>query len=237
MSFTAQLREQHDGLFTAFYGHPFLRGLHDGSLPRESVVHYVGQDHQYLSAFIRCYGMGVAKSPDRTWMAWFTDQIRFLLEDEQHPHHVMCDAVGITYDSVRQQQLVPSAQAYVDHMESCARDTLGVLLAALLPCAWTYVWAASTAMDEEPPGTDNPFHGWWAFYASEECRGIVADFRERIDRLAEEAGPSERARMARAFELGCHYEIRFSQMAWTRETWTDVPTATRHPEEIAVGSR
>lgn len=220
MSFSARLREQHDELFEAFWNHPFLRGLHDGSVPADCVIHYVGQDHQYLSAFIRCYGLGISKSPDRAWMAWFTDQIRFLLEDEQHPHHVMCEAVGISYDSVRQSELGPSAQAYVDHMESCARDTLGVLLAALLPCAWTYVWAGTRAMTEQPPAPDNPFRGWWEFYGSSECQGIVADFRDRLDQLATESGPTERQRMTRAFELGCHHEVRFWQMAWSLERWT-----------------
>lgn len=220
MSFTEQLRADNDELFTAFWEHPFLRGLHDGTVPRESVIHYVGQDHQYLSAFIRCYGLGVSMSPDREWMTWFNDQIRFLLEDEQHPHHVMCDAVGISYESVRQMDLVPSAQAYVDHMESCAHDSLGVLLAALTPCAWTYVWAGTRAMTTDPVAADNPFLGWWEFYGSPECQGIVTAFRDRLDALAAEAGPAERQRMARAFHLGCHHEVRFWQMAWAVEGWT-----------------
>lgn len=220
ISLSTELGRRHADLFTAFWEHPFLRGLHDGTVPAACVVHYVGQDHQYLNAFIRCYGAGVAMSPDREWMTWFSDQVRFLLEDEQHPHHVMCDAVGITYDSVRQQTLAPSAQAYVDHIDRCARDTLGVLLAALLPCPWTYVWAGTRAMTDDPPAPDNPFSGWWEFYGSEQCQGILTEFRTRVDRLAEQAGPAERVRMARAFELSCHHEVRFWQMAWTLEQWS-----------------
>jgi thiaminase (transcriptional activator TenA) len=226
VSFTGELRDRNDDLFIAFWEHPFLRALHDGSLPGDCVVHYVGQDHQYLTAFIRCYGAGISRSPDRTWMAWFVDQIRFLLEDEQHPHHVLCDAVGISYDSVRQRALAPTAQAYVDHMESCARDTLGVLMAALLPCPWTYVWAGARAMREAPPSPANPFHGWWAFYGADERQGIVDEFRTRVDQLADEAGPAERRRMARAFALGCQYEVRFWDMAWSLEDWRPLPSAT-----------
>lgn len=220
MSLSKQLGSQHTDLFTAFWEHPFLRGLHDGSVPAACVRHYVGQDHQYLNAFIRCYGTGIAMSPDRDWMGWFSGQVQFLLEDEQHPHHVMCDAIGVSYDSIRQQPLAPSAQAYVDHMQQCSHDSLGVLLAAMLPCPWTYVWAGTKAMTEQPPAPDNPFRGWWEFYGSPECQGILAEFRSRLDRLADEAGPSELDRMARAFELSCHHEIRFWQMAWTLEDWT-----------------
>ncbi|MEJ3651550.1 TenA family protein [Actinomycetes bacterium KLBMP 9759] len=226
MSFTAELRAQNDDLFTEFWEHPFLRGLHDGSLGVEQVTHYVGQDHQYLNAFLRCYGHGITRSPDRAWVAWFNDQIRFLLEDEQHPHHVLCDAVGIRYDEVLQQELAPSAQAYVHHMESAAHDSLGVLLSALLPCVWTYIWAGTRAMTEEPPAADNPFRGWWEFYASATCRLTLENFRSRIDQLAEEAGPAERARMARAFTLGCRHEVRFWEMAWSLESWA---SARREP--------
>lgn len=229
MTFSAELGHQHADLFTAFWEHPFLRGLHDGTLPPECVIHYVGQDHQYLSAFVQCFGMGVALSPDRRWMRWFHDQIGFLLDDEQHPHHVMCQAVGIRYDDVRQEDLVPSAQAYVDHMKACGRDTLGVLLAGMLPCPWTYIWAGTRAMTDDPPAADNPFSGWWAFYGSQECQGILTAFRDGVDELADQAGPSERARMARAFERSCHYEVRFWEMAWSLETWTP-------PRSAAVAS-
>lgn len=231
MSFVGQLGEQNADLFEAFWAHPFLRGLHDGTLPRECVIHYVGQDHQYLNAFIRCFGSGVARSPDREWMGWFHDQIGFLLADEQHPHHVMCQAVGISYDDVRQEALVPSAQAYVDHLAVCAADTLGVLLAGMLPCPWTYIWAASRALREEPPGADNPFLGWWEFYASEQCHGILAEFQRGTDALAEQAGPAERARMERAFVRSCHHEVRFWEMAWSLETWTP---PTGRPVEAAA---
>jgi thiaminase (transcriptional activator TenA) len=214
MSFTALLRARHDEEFTAFWEHPFLRGLHDGTLSRDRVTHYVGQDHQYLSAFLRCYGRGIALSPDRDWMAWFAGRIQFILADEQHPHHVLCDAVGVDYASVRQQDLAPSAQGYVDHLTACADDTLGVLLSALLPCVWTYTWAGARA---DPP--DNAFRGWWEFYGSPTGRALLADFRTRIDGLAEDAGPGERDRMARAFALSCRHEVRFWEMAWTLESW------------------
>jgi thiaminase/transcriptional activator TenA len=223
MSFTAHLRASNDELFAAFWEHPFLRSLHDGTIPRECVLHYVGQDHQYLSAFVRCYGLGIARSPDREWMGWFAERVRFVLDEEQHPHRVLCEAVGVDRADVRRHELAPSAQGYVDHLIASAHDTLGVLLAALLPCVWTYVWAGTRAVDEDPPAPDNPFLGWWSFYGSGECREVLDDFRTRVDRLAEAAGPVERERMARAFARSCAHEVRFWQMAWSREDWA-VPT-------------
>lgn len=224
-SFTAKLRRTHDRLFEAFWSHPFLDGMRDGTLSREATLHYVGQDHQYLSAYLRCYGLGMAASPDRAWMEHFVTSSYFLLNDESHPHHVMCNAFGVDYSAVQQERLAPSSQAYIDHMTACGHDTLGVLSFALLPCPWTYIWAGERYLAEAKPDAaqTNPFHDWWVFYGSDDSRAILADLLERCERLAQEAGPSERARMARAFELSCHHEIRFWQMAYTQESWDTLP--------------
>lgn len=219
-SYSAALRDQCAPIFEAFRRHPFLAGLRDGSLSRERVIHYVGQDHQYLSAFIRCYGLGMSLSPDRDWMRWFRDNVTFLLDDEMHPHHVLCEAAGVSYKEAQAEKLAPSAQAYVNHMLESARDTLGVLMAALLPCPWAYIWAGNRFMTESPPAPDHPFRGWWEFYGSAECNDILRSFRERFDVLAADAGEAERRRMAEAFEASSHHEVRFWEMAWTLEDWT-----------------
>lgn len=219
MSFAAEQRQRCDHLFQAFYEHPFLRSLADGTASRESVLHYVGQDNQYLTAFMRGYGQGIALSPDREWVRWFRDQITFLLEDETHPHHVMCEAFGVRYEDAQVTRMSPPAQAYINHMMLAGRDSLGVLMAALMPCPWTYIWAAQRQQSEDPVAEDNPFRGWWEFYASPQTDLILQDFTQRLDALAEQAGPAERERMALAFEDSCHHEIRFWQMAWTQETW------------------
>jgi thiaminase/transcriptional activator TenA len=225
--FAQQQRQRCDHLFEAFYHHPFLRSLADGTADRETVLHYVGQDNQYLTAYLRCYGLGISLSPDREWVAWFRDNIDFLLHDETHPHHVLCAAFDVGYEEAQVDRLAPSAQAYVDHLLVSAHDSLGVLMAALLPCPWTYIWAARRQMTEEPVAPDNPFHGWWDFYAGTATTSILEDFTSRVDALAEEAGPAERQRMAHAFEVSCHLEVRFWEMAWTQEQWAAAPSGVR----------
>lgn len=232
MSFAAEQRERCDDLFQTFYHHPFLRSLADGTASRESVLHYVGQDNQYLTAFVRGYGLGMALSPDREWASWFCRQAGWVLDDETHPHHVMCRAFDVRYEDVQVDRLAPAAQAYVNHMAVSGRDSLGVLMAALAPCPWMYIWAAQEQQAGDPVAADNPFAGWWEFYADSGCDEILRDFTERLDTLAEQAGPAERARMAQAFEESCHHEIRFWQMAWTQETWADSLTFGREPAGV-----
>lgn len=227
-SFCDRMWTRHREAFEAFWEHPFLVGLRDGTVPGEAVLHYVGHDHQYLNAYLRCYGLGISLSPDRGWVSFFRDQIDFLLHDETHPHRVMCAANDVTYEAVQAQHLAPSAQAYVDHMLRCGHDSLGALMASLLPCPWTYIWAGRRALREDLVEPGNPYRGWWEFYASPECAALLDDEIARVDALAAAAGPVELGRMENAFELSLRHEVRFWQMAWTRETWELVPQpATR----------
>ena len=223
--FTAGLGRRYAHLFAEFYDHPFLAGLRDGSVEPAAVRHYVGQDHQYLTAYLRCYGLGTALAPDRSWAAWFHEKAGFLLDDESHAHHAMCDFLGVRYEDAQVSRLAPSAQAYVDHMLAAGRDTLGVLLAALLPCPWTYIWSARRFWLDERASTPgaidaaHPLAGWWDFYADARTEGVLADLRSRVDALAADAGEAERARMERAFEASCRHETRFWQMAYALEDW------------------
>ncbi|TDQ52216.1 thiaminase II [Actinorugispora endophytica] len=218
--FTADLGRRHADLFEAFYRHPFLGGMRDGTLGREQVLHYVGQDHAYLTAYVRCYGLGLTLSPDREWMRFFHDSVAYTLGEEGQAHEALCAFAGTAYEDAQVDRLAPSAQAYVDHMSAAGRDTLGVLVAALLPCPWTYGWAARRFAAEAAPGEDHPFHGWWSFYAEPSGGEAVATMRSLLDGLAAGAGPAERERMERAFEVSCHHEIRFWEMAWSLEDWT-----------------
>ncbi|MFV0460496.1 MAG: TenA family protein [Actinomycetales bacterium] len=220
-TYTGDLRHRYDSLFEDFWQHPFLTELRAGTLGYAPTAFYVGQDHQYLTAYLRCYGLGLAMSPDREWMRHFIDAGTFLLDDETHPHHVMCRVHGIDYGLAGHERLAPSAQAYIDHLTACGRDSLGVLMYALLPCPWTYGWAARRYLAETDPAevAANPFRGWWEFYAGSAAQERLADTLGRCDDLARRAGQDERRRMERAFELSCRYEIRFWEMAWTQESW------------------
>ncbi len=223
MSFTADLSVTHADFFEAFWAHPFLQSLIDATASRDAVVHYVSQDAGYLQGFLRCYGLGQAKAPDTQWAAFFLEGARVMLEEEPDAHRALVEHFGVAYEQCSSPRLAPTAQAYVNHMELAGHDTLGVLMAALLPCQWTYTWAALRAQRERTIGQDHPFRGWFDFYTSEACQDLVSDYRRRTDELAAAAGPLERARMARAFADSLYYEVAFWQMAATGETWERLP--------------
>lgn len=223
MSFTAELHDAHADLFEAFWAHPFFQSLLDGTASKDAVVHYVGQDVAYLRAFLRCYGLGQAKAPSTDWTEFFLEGARVMLHEEPDAHRALVEHFGVDYEACQAARLAPSAQAYANHMELAGHDTLGVLMAALLPCQWSYTWAALRALRERPPATDHPFRSWFDFYASEGVQELLSEYRRRIDLLAERAGAAERRRMAQAFADSLYHEVAFWQMASTGETWERLP--------------
>jgi thiaminase/transcriptional activator TenA len=110
----------------AFWEHPALAGLREGSLPSECVRHYLGQDYHYLTGLMRCRGLRVALSPNRDWVGWFRGNVRFLVAGETHPHRAPCRAIGVRCEDVQQRRLAPTARHYIDHIPAARRDSLGV---------------------------------------------------------------------------------------------------------------
>ena len=51
-------------LAKAALGHPFVQGIGDGSLSRESFAGYIAQDAFFLESFARAYALALAHSPD-----------------------------------------------------------------------------------------------------------------------------------------------------------------------------
>jgi thiaminase/transcriptional activator TenA len=66
MAFTKELWQSIEPIYAAILRHPFLRGLTDGSLPRESFKFYAVQDALYLREFARALSLAGAKAPRTT---------------------------------------------------------------------------------------------------------------------------------------------------------------------------
>lgn len=219
MSFTQELRQQAGGIFQAIFDHPFVKGIAEGNLKREQLIHYVKQDFEYLNAYMRIYGIAISKSISREEIAAFNEQISFILHSEVHPHQNFCAAAGVTYEELQGYPLAPSAHHYIRHMLTVAHEgSLGEIMAVLLPCPWTYLEIGRKLLNEVKPDASHPFYDWISFYGN---RGedATAKFRDRLDAWAERATAAERERMREHFMLSCQLEYLFWDMAYKQEEW------------------
>lgn len=221
MGFSDELRRKADPLFEAIFEHPFVRGIAEGKLTSEQLAHYVRQDFQYLTVFCQVYGLAISKSSSREDIEFFSDQIRFLLDSENHPHQNFAQVSGQPMEELEKADtLMPTALGYTRHMLYAAESgALGELLCALMPCPLTY-WEIGRKLQEEvAPDESHPFKTWIEFYADPMVGQICGEFSERIDSLAAEAGESQRTSMEDNYMTSCQMEYLFWGMAYDLEGW------------------
>ena len=231
MSFSAQLRSDADVLFDAIYHHPFVQDIAHERLSREAIVHYVQQDVMYLNTYARVYGLGIAKADTREQMKMFHQLITVVLSGELVPHYNLCRVAGVAYEDMKQPvPVAPTAHHYMRHMLTSAyTGQLPDIVAAVLPCFWTYVdFGRRLAKDIDIANhPEHAFYDWISFYASEEMLSGLKQLTDLLDTLMEHANAAYRANIKAIFDDGCRMEYRFFEMAYTQERWS--PGATARP--------
>lgn len=220
MTFTETLREENQDVYQAIFNHSFVQGIGKGSVPNEALAHYIKADYEYLNAFMYIYGIAISKSNNRQDISFFNNQIDFVLNSEIHPHNNFCEQIGVGYEELQGYPLPPTADHYVKHMMYHAHmGSLGEIIAALLPCPWTYLEIGQELMKSYQPTEDHPFYPWISFYANNDVAETTLKMRDMLDKLAANAGSAELEKIKSAFRKSCQLELSFWEMAYTCEVW------------------
>ncbi len=174
--------------------HGFVRGLGDGSLPRESFKRYVAQDAYFLEAFARAYALCLADSTTREDLHGFADLIAGVL-DELRLHRAYAQRWQVELDGV-----VPTeaTQAYVGFLLATARRSqLGQTIAAMTPCMRLYAWLGQSLARGQVATT---YAEWVKTYADPGFEALAARLEDLLDRHGDD---SDTVRLAyrRAMEL------------------------------------
>src|SRR6185503_15873866 len=77
----------------AYIAHEFVRGLGEGTLPRDCFRHYLVQDYLFLIQFARAYALAAFKATDLSSMQHGARGRRHTRRRDQAPHP-HCRAVG-----------------------------------------------------------------------------------------------------------------------------------------------
>src|SRR2546425_2015701 len=75
-----------EDVYAAILAHPFLTGLADGTLPRESFRHYIVQDAHYLRGYARALTVCAAKAPDESGTVMFAEHAAQAIAAERDLH-------------------------------------------------------------------------------------------------------------------------------------------------------
>jgi len=217
-AFTAELWAGIEDTYQAILGHPFVAGLTDGSLERESFAFYVIQDAHYLREYARVLSVAAARAPQEADIAMFAEHAAEAIAVERSLHEGFFRDFGLTDDDIRRTPVAPTCLAYTSYLLATAYGgSFPELLGAVLPCYWIY-WEVGKALVER--GSPDPlYRRWIETYGGEEFAQVVRAVLSLTDRLGPELSTAERRRAARHFATTARYEWMFWDMGHRRERW------------------
>lgn len=202
MSLAARLWDENGDLAAAALGHPFVRGLGDGTLPRETFAGYVAQDTFFLESFARAYALALAHSPDRQTLDAFADLLGGV-RGELRLHSSYATQLGIDLSAVE-----PSTAtlAYTDFLlATAALDSIARTCAAMTPCMRLYAHLGTSLAAR----TDTGYVEWITTYADPEFERLAVRLEDLLDLHAPDP-EAVRPTYRRAMEL----EISFFDAAY-----------------------
>ena len=218
MAFTDELWRSIEPIYAAILRHPFLRGLTDGSLPRESFKFYAVQDALYLREFARALSLAGARAPHDDWIIMFNEHAAGALKVERSLHESFFREFGLSAEAVAATPLAPTNLAYTSYLLAVAYGSpFHEAMAALLPCYWIY-WEVGKEL-ERAGSADPLYKRWIGTYASEEFGAVVRAVLAATDQVAAGLRSSDRDAMRRHFVTTSQYEWMFWDMGLRRETW------------------
>jgi thiaminase (transcriptional activator TenA) len=216
--FTRELWDGISPIYDAILRHPFVAGLTDGSLPRESFRFYAVQDALYRRDFARALSIAGARAPRDEWIIMFNEHAAGALRVERALHESFFSEWRLTPEELVATPLAPTNLAYTSYLLAVAYAApFHEAVAALLPCYWIY-WEVGKAL--ETKGSPDPLYARWiGTYASGEFGAVVRAVLEATDATAARLGTAERETMRRHFTTTSRYEWMFWEMGYRRESW------------------
>jgi thiaminase (transcriptional activator TenA) len=237
---SGELRDQSDPIWTGLHAHPFLSELARGVLPLEKFRFFLEQDIMYLPDFARCMATGAAKSATEAELGFFARQLDSTINLELPNQYRVLDQVCRLGAADRGGALAkaPANVAYTSFMLSVAAQGGPLeIMAAILPCAWSYAEIAGRMADEI---ANHPvYRDWVGFYITDEVLGLVRQMRQSFDEMVRQAGPGPqtRRRLAEIFTTSSRLEGAFWDMAYTLDQWPDLSYSHGRPPGSARVSR
>jgi len=200
--------------------HPFVMGIGDGTLEEGRFKRWVLQDYRYLKEFARVFAWAAAKADRLESMAWYAAGLDLTLNTEMELHRVYAARFDLGPEDLEGEPMWPTTRAYTDFLVRTAADgDILDILAALLPCAWGYVYVARRLAERSPP-LDQRYADWISQYASEEFAEALEWLKDELDRLAVTASEEKKGRLRKLFLISTRYEGRFWEMCWAGESWS-----------------
>ena len=215
--FSDEQVERLGSLWDEMLAHPLLARMRSGTIDDDAFVRWMRQDYLFVSAAIPFLAALIPRGPASHWQP--LARAVGTLEREIRLFEYQAKALGVGL-----RDAVPSStvHAYNQFLMATAQgasyeEAFTVLYAAHRATHESFRFVKSGLAADSPVG---PFVKNWA---GREFGFYLGYLGTELDRLADEAGPDIRAKMAEMFERVVRYEIAFFSAVLSGEDWP-VPT-------------
>ncbi|GAA5146567.1 thiaminase II [Pseudonocardia eucalypti] len=218
MTYSGRLWSSIEHIYRAVLAQPFVTGLTDGTLPRESFRHYIVQDAHYLRGYARALAVCAAKAPTEADTVMFAEHAAGAIAAERELHAELMDALGSSPEEAAAEPVAPTTRAYISYLLATTHNgSFAEGLGAVLPCYWIYARVGEELLARSSP--DPLYARWIAMYGGDEFQAVVDAVLALTDRVGAELAPAESERVAEHFLTTSRYEWMFWDAGYRREAW------------------
>lgn len=118
MCFTERVRRAADPIWQAYFTHPFVTGIGDGSLSVEKFRFFLLQDYLYLYDYAKVFALGLLKSGIPEEMRFFSSNVDAVLNGEMNTHRAYMKRLGISDGEAESVRMSLANRAYTNYMLS-----------------------------------------------------------------------------------------------------------------------
>ncbi|NJP39215.1 thiaminase II [Alkalicoccus luteus] len=220
MTFSERLHEKLQPIWRENHQHPFVTEMGEGTLDPEKFRFFMVQDYLYLIEYAKLFAIGASKATNVETMGRFAKLLDVTMNEEMALHREYAKKFGITEQELEEASPSPTTLAYTHYMLHVGQNgSLSDLVAALLPCAWSY-WEIGRELAVIPGAADHPLYGEWIrMYSSEEFAQTAQWCIDLLDELTADSSEAELQKLETIFLNTTRFEYMFWDMAYHQTMW------------------
>lgn len=162
-----------------FKQHKFILSVIDGSLPRQSFIHYLQQNYAFLIQFARSWGQAASKGNDISEMRMATAMMHELVNSKMQMHIELCNDEGIDTQTLFETTENPATTAYLKHLESVGSSGDFIdMMAVLSP---SFLGYAEIGAEMASQKTSSNYQRWIKTYSNKSTQSLCRNISSVID--------------------------------------------------------
>ena len=205
--------------FERILEHPFIAGLSDGSLPKDTFAGYLIQDNFYLEEYARCWALLGARSAVIDDLVTFTREIGDSLAHEQGTQSELLEAMGYCrHAMLAETEPSPTCVGFTSFIKNaCATRAWHDGFVSLLECPWIY-WELGKVLNRR--GSPDPlYRKWTEVFLTEDFEEACERLLTIWERVAADLGPVALQSAAYHARTAIRFDWMFWDAAYRSEQW------------------